>query len=157
MTLYGKYMRKNHSDVKFCETTRYFNCRVKFLGGTLVSSMSIVILLLASQYCASFVLLSCWTSNTILIITWVSEIGWLTSYATISQLCIWRHIDVQADGRKKLDLRSDSQRHWHFEGFFNVSFQALTRDHPFYGYSEKSPHFSRLLRRAWGYGGSISS
>ena len=30
---------------------------------------------------------------------WVSEIGCLTSHATIFQLYMWRHIDVQADWR----------------------------------------------------------
>ena len=33
---------------------------------------------------------------------------------------------------KKLDLRSGSQRHRHFVGFFNVPVLAPTRDHPFY-------------------------
>ena len=46
-------------------------------------------------------------------------------------------------------------RHRHFVGFFNVPVQAPTRDPPLYGYSEKPPHFSRLLRHAWGYGGHI--
>ena len=42
--------------------------------------------------------------------------------------------------KKKMDLRSGSQRHRHFVGFFNVPVQAPTRYHPFYGYSEKPPH-----------------
>ena len=33
--------------------------------------------------------------------------------------------------KKKFDLRSGSQRHRHFEGFFNVPVQAPTRDQPF--------------------------
>ena len=37
-----------------------------------------------------------------------------------------------AGGLKKLDLRSGSQRHRHFVGFFNGPVQAPTRDHPFY-------------------------
>ena len=57
--------------------------------------------------------------------------------------------------KKKLNLRSGSQRHRHLVGFFNVPIQAPTRDPPFYSYSEKPPHFSRLLRHAWGYGGHI--
>ena len=36
----------------------------------------------------------------------------------------------------------------HFVG--SVPVQAQTRDQPFYGNSEKPPHFSRLLRRAYG-------
>ena len=46
-------------------------------------------------------------------------------------------------------------RHRHFAGFFNVPVQTPTRDPPLYGYSEKPPHFSRLLRHAWGYGWHI--
>ena len=33
--------------------------------------------------------------------------------------------------KKKLDLRSGSQRHRHFIGFFDVPVQAPTRGHPF--------------------------
>ena len=33
--------------------------------------------------------------------------------------------------------------------------QAPTRATLFYGYSKKPPYLSRLLRRAWGYGGPI--
>ena len=40
---------------------------------------------------------------------------------------------------KKFDLRSGSQRHRHFVGFFNVPVQAPTRDQPTH----------------WGYGGHI--
>ena len=57
--------------------------------------------------------------------------------------------------KKKFDLRSGCQRHRHFVGFFNVPVQAPTRDQPFYGYFEKPPQFSRLLRHARGYGGHI--
>ena len=34
--------------------------------------------------------------------------------------------------QKKLDLRSGSQRHRHFVGFFNMPVKAPTRDQPFY-------------------------
>ena len=34
--------------------------------------------------------------------------------------------------KKKLDLRSGSQRHRHFAGFFNVPVLVPTRDQPFY-------------------------
>ena len=57
--------------------------------------------------------------------------------------------------KKKFDLRSGSQSHRHFVGFFNVPVQAPTRGQPFYGYSEKPPQFSCLLRHARGYGGHI--
>ena len=46
-------------------------------------------------------------------------------------------------------------RHRHFVGLFNVPVQTPTRDPPFNGYSEKPPHFSRLLRHAWRYEGHI--
>ena len=57
--------------------------------------------------------------------------------------------------KRKWKLWSGSNRHSYFVVFFSVSVQALNRDQPFYGYSEKPPHFSRILRRAWGYGGPI--
>ena len=56
---------------------------------------------------------------------------------------------------RRFELRSGSQRHRHYVGFINVPVQAPTRSQPFYGYSEKPPHFSRVLRHAWGYGGHI--
>ena len=46
---------------------------------------------------------------------------------------------------KKLDLRSGSQRHRHFVGFFNVPVQAPTRDQPFY----------MVIPTRWGYGGHV--
>ena len=44
-------------------------------------------------------------------------IGCLTSQSTIFQSYMRRHTDVQADWRRKLDLRSGSKRHRHFVGF----------------------------------------
>ena len=41
------------------------------------------------------------------------------------------------------------------ETFSNMPVKAPTRDYPFYGYSEKPPHFNHLSGRAWGYGGPI--
>ena len=43
-------------------------------------------------------------------------------------------------------------RQKNFVGFFN---KPVHTEHPFYGYSEKALLFSRLLRRAWEYGGPI--
>ena len=57
--------------------------------------------------------------------------------------------------KQKLDLVSGLQRHRHYVRFFDVSVQAPTWGQPFYVYSEKPQNFSRLLRRAWGYGGHI--
>ena len=55
------------------------------------------------------------------------------------------------EGQKKVDLRTDFQRHRYSVVFF-VPVQAPTWGHPFYGFSEKPSQFSRLLRRAWGCG-----
>ena len=57
--------------------------------------------------------------------------------------------------KKKLDLRSGSQRHRNFVGFFNVSVLAPTRDHPFIRWFRHTAPFSRLLRSRWVYGGHI--
>ena len=63
---------------------------------------------------------------------WVSTVSWswvefllvFTSHATIFQLYMWRHIPVCAGGlKKKLYLRSGSQRHRHFAGFFGLSLE----------------------------------
>ena len=59
--------------------------------------------------------------------------------------------------KKNFDLWLGFQRHRHFVGFFNVAAQAPTRGQPFYGYSEKPPNFSRLLRRAWGHHTAITN
>ena len=49
---------------------------------------------------------------------WIWVYWCLTSHATIFQSYMWRH--RCAGGLKKLNLRSGSQRHWYFAGFFNV-------------------------------------
>ena len=84
---------------------------------------------------------------------WVELVCCLTSHSTIFQLHVymWRH-RCAGELKKKLDLQSGSQCHRHFVGFFNVPVQAPTRGQHSNGYSKKPPHFSRLLRRAWGYG-----
>ena len=60
-----------------------------------------------------------------------------------------------AGALKRFDLRSGSQHYRHFVRFLNIPVQALTHGHPFYNYSEKLPHFSRLLQRPLGYRGPI--
>ena len=60
-----------------------------------------------------------------------------------------------AGGPKKLDLRSGSQRHKHFLGFFNMPVQTPTQGQPFYTVIPRnrpiwSPYTTRL-----GYGGHI--
>ena len=88
----------------------------------------------------------------------VSEWIWLfnVTFNDISVIYVTAH-RCAGGLKKKLNLRSDFQCHTgrHFVGFFNVPVQAPTRDPPFYGYSDEPPHFSRLLRHAWGYGGHI--
>ena len=60
-----------------------------------------------------------------------------------------------AGGLKKMDLRSGSQRHRHFVGFFNVPVLAPTRTTLFLRWFRHTAPFSRLLRSRWGYGGHI--
>ena len=81
---------------------------------------------------------------------WKSEWDWLFN-VTFNDISV---IYVMAGGLKKFDLRSGSQRHRHSVGFFNVPVPTQTWGQPFYN-SEKLPHFSRLLRHAWVYGGHI--
>ena len=52
----------------------------------------------------------------------MSENGCLMSRATIFQLYVTAH--GSAGGMKKMDLRSGSQRHSHFVGFFNVPIKS---------------------------------
>ena len=59
------------------------------------------------------------------------EFNWLFN-ATINDISvIYVTAHRCASGLKKLDLRSGSQCHRHFAGFFNVPVQAPTRDHLF--------------------------
>ena len=78
---------------------------------------------------------------------WVWVNWCLTSHATIYQSYMWRH--RCAGGRKrKLDLRSGSQRHRHLGGFFNMP--GLHR-HGTTLFIRRFRHiapFSRLLRHA---------
>ena len=61
------------------------------------------------------------------------EVNWLFN-VTINDISVIYVTAHRCAGRlkKKLYLRSGSQRHSHFVGFFNVPVLAPTRDHPFY-------------------------
>ena len=60
-----------------------------------------------------------------------SDARWL--YYVMCNQRNFSHICDECAGRlKKLDLRSGSQRHRHFVGFFNVPVQEPTRDQHFY-------------------------
>ena len=61
------------------------------------------------------------------------EVKWLFN-VTINNISVIHVTAHRCAGglKKKLDLRSGSQRHRHFVGFFNVPFQEPTRGHPFY-------------------------
>ena len=63
---------------------------------------------------------------------WV-ELNWLFN-VTINDISVIYVTALRCAGglKKKLDLRSGSQRHRHFVGFFNVPVLAPTRDQPFY-------------------------
>ena len=62
------------------------------------------------------------------------EVNWLFNVTIndISDIHVAAHRCAGGLKKKKLDLRSGSQRHRHFVGFFNVPVQASTRDQPFY-------------------------
>ena len=59
------------------------------------------------------------------------ELSWLFNVAIndISVIHVTAH-RCAGGLKKKLDLRSGSQRHRHFAGFFNAPVLAPTRDHP---------------------------
>ena len=73
-------------------------------------------------------------ANKYRITEWVSEwVNWLFNVTTKDISVIYVTAHRCAGGlKKKLDLRSGSQRHRHFVGFFNVPVLAPTRDQPFY-------------------------
>ena len=61
------------------------------------------------------------------------EVNWLFNVAINDISVIYVTAHRCAGGlKKKWDLRSGSQRHRHFVGFFNVPVLASTRDQPFY-------------------------
>ena len=64
---------------------------------------------------------------------WVVELNWLFN-VTINDISVIYVTAHRCAGgmKKKFDLRSGSQRHRHFVGFFNVPVLAPTRDQPFY-------------------------
>ena len=63
--------------------------------------------------------------------SWV-ELNWLFNVTINDISVIYVTAHRCAGGLKKFDLRSGSQRHRHFVGFFNVPVLAPTRDQPFY-------------------------
>ena len=84
------------------------------------------------------------------------EWDWLLNVTCNDISVIYVTAHLWAGGlKRKLDLRSGSQSNRHFKRFFNVPIQAPTESQPFKGYSEKLPHFSRLLRCALGYWGPV--
>ena len=76
-----------------------------------------------------------------------------TSHATIFQLYMWRH-RCAVGLKKKIYLRSGSQRDIHFVGFFNVPVLHRHGATFWYGYSEKPPNLVAFTT-CWGYGGRI--
>ena len=65
--------------------------------------------------------------------TCTTTLNWLFNVTTNDISVIYVTAHRCAGGlKKKLDLRSGSQRHRHFVGFFNVPVLAPTRDQPFY-------------------------
>ena len=87
---------------------------------------------------------------------WV-ELNWLFNVTINDISVIYVTAHTCAGGlKKKLDLRSGSQRHRHFVGFFNVPVLAPTRTNLFIRWFRHTAPFSRLLRSRWGYGGAHS-
>ena len=85
--------------------------------------------------------------------TWYEPVGewdWLFNVTcnNISVIYVTAH---RCAGRlkKKLNLRPGSRCHRHFVGFFNVTAQALTWGHPFYGYSKKLPCLVAFYDTLW--------
>ena len=69
----------------------------------------------------------------LLVLGFEFEFNWLFN-VTINDISVIYVTAHRCAGglKKKLDLRSGSQRHRHFVGFFNVPVLAPTRDQPFY-------------------------
>ena len=84
------------------------------------------------------------------------EVNWLFN-ATINDISVIYVTAHRCAGRlkKKLDLRSGSQRHRHFVGFFNVPVQTPTRGHPFYTVIPRNRPIKSPFTTRWGYGGHI--
>ena len=87
-----------------------------------------------------------------------SGVNWLLNL-TFNNISVIYYLTAQRceGGLKKLDLRSGSHAMgiWHV---FNEPVQATTRRHLFTVTNiprNRSIHFSRLLRRIWGYKGPI--
>ena len=65
-------------------------------------------------------------------VEWVSEWDWLPNITCNDISVIYVTAHRCTGGLKKSDLQSDSQRHRHSAGLFNVPVQAPTRGQPFY-------------------------
>ena len=74
------------------------------------------------------------------------ELNWLFNVTINDISVIYVTAHRCAGGLKKLDLRSGSQRHGHFVGFFNVPVLAPTRDH--HGDSDTPPHLVAFYNHA---------
>ena len=77
---------------------------------------------------------------------WVWVYWCFTTHATIFQSYMWRH--SCASGMKKLYLLSCSQRHRHFEGFFNVPVLQRHGTTLFIRWFRHTAQFSCLSRHA---------
>ena len=102
------------------------------------SEISIQLAIYMIAFCTYNVYANSWSTR--IFIPLFHEVRWIwlfnVTFKDISVIYVTAH--RYAGGlKKKLNLRSGSQRHIHFVGFFNVPVQAPTRDPPFYGYSEK--------------------
>ena len=78
----------------------------------------------------------------------------LTSQLTIFHSYVTAH-RCAGGMKKKLDIRSGSQHHRHFVGFFNVPVPQRHGTTLFIRWFRNTASFSRLLRSRWGYGVNI--
>ena len=80
-------------------------------------------------------------------------VNWLFN-VTINDISVIHVTALRCAGglRKKLDLRSGSQRHRHFVWFFNVPVQTPTRGHPFYTVIPTHRPIKSPIKTRWGYG-----
>ena len=77
-----------------------------------------------------------------------SSVDWLLNVTIKDISAVYGTAHRFAGGlKKKLDLRSGSQRHRHFVGFFNVPVQARTWDHPLQLFRVTAPFQSPFTTR----------
>ena len=84
------------------------------------------------------------------------EFDWLFNVTCNDISLIYVTANICAGGtKKKFDLRSGSQHHRHFVGFFYVPVQAQTWGHPFNTIIPRNHPIKSPFTKRWGYGGHL--